>query len=85
MALLGWTSHSISDGNGLRKLPAEWPEKLPLSLALGTVGMPGLTAYFGLLDICGLKDGETVLVSAAAGAVGSVVGQIAKLKVSSFL
>lgn len=41
VALLGWTSHSISDGNGLRKLPAEWPDKLPLSLALGTVGMPG--------------------------------------------
>lgn len=80
VALLGWTSHSISDGNGLRKLPAEWPDKLPLSLALGTVGMPGLTAYFGLLDICGLKGGETVLVNAAAGAVGSVVGQIAKLK-----
>ncbi|GAB1288541.1 Prostaglandin reductase 1 [Apodemus speciosus] len=80
VALLGWTSHSISDGNGLRKLPTGWPDKLPLSLALGTVGMPGLTAYFGLLDICGVKGGETVLVSAAAGAVGSVVGQIAKLK-----
>ncbi|XP_021056421.1 prostaglandin reductase 1 [Mus pahari] len=79
-ALLGWTSHSISDGKGLTKLPAEWPDKLPLSLALGTVGMPGLTAYFGLLDICGMKGGETVMVSAAAGAVGSVVGQIAKLK-----
>lgn len=79
-ALLGWTSHSISDGNGLTKLPVEWPDKLPLSLALGTVGMPGLTAYFGLLDICGVKGGETVMVSAAAGAVGSVVGQIAKLK-----
>ncbi|ERE84700.1 prostaglandin reductase 1-like protein [Cricetulus griseus] len=80
VALSGWTSHSISDGNGLRKLPAEWPDKLPLSLALGTVGMPGLTAYFGLLDICGVKGGETVMVNAAAGAVGSVVGQIAKLK-----
>ncbi|XP_040593773.1 prostaglandin reductase 1 [Mesocricetus auratus] len=80
VALLGWTSHSISDGNDLRKLPSEWPVKLPLSLALGTVGMPGLTAYFGLLDICGVKGGETVMVNAAAGAVGSVVGQIAKLK-----
>ncbi|KAH0517198.1 Prostaglandin reductase 1 [Microtus ochrogaster] len=80
VAFLGWTSHSISDGNELRKLPAEWPDKLPLSLALGTVGMPGLTAYFGLLDICGVKGGETVMVNAAAGAVGSVVGQIAKLK-----
>lgn len=80
LAFLGWASHSISDGNGLRKLPEGWPDKLPLSLALGTVGMTGLTAYFGLLDICGMKSGDTVLVNAAAGAVGSVVGQIAKLK-----
>ncbi|KAM4849546.1 prostaglandin reductase 1 isoform X1 [Urocitellus parryii] len=79
-AYLGWTTHSISDGKGLEKLPTDWPDSLPLSLALGTVGMPGLTAYFGLLDICGVKGGETVLVNAAAGAVGSVVGQIAKLK-----
>ncbi|KAM5299200.1 prostaglandin reductase 1 [Ctenodactylus gundi] len=80
VALSGWTTHSISDGKGLEKLPAGWPDTLPLSLALGAVGMPGLTAYFGLLDICGVKGGETVLVNAAAGAVGSVVGQIAKLK-----
>ncbi|KAG3287716.1 prostaglandin reductase 1 [Ictidomys tridecemlineatus] len=80
-AYLGWTTHSISDGKGLEKLPTDWPDSLPLSLALGTVGMPGLTAYFGLLDICGVKGGETVMVNAAAGAVGSVVGQIAKLKV----
>lgn len=80
VALSGWTTHSISDGQGLEKLPAGWPDSLPLSLALGTVGMPGLTAYFGLLDICGVKGGETVMVNAAAGAVGSVVGQIAKLK-----
>ncbi|XP_060264901.1 prostaglandin reductase 1 isoform X4 [Ovis aries] len=77
----GWTTHSISNGEKLEKVLAEWPDTLPLSLALGTVGMPGLTAYFGLFDICGVKGGETVLVSAAAGAVGSVVGQIAKLKV----
>nr|XP_010968382.1 prostaglandin reductase 1 isoform X1 [Camelus bactrianus] len=76
----GWTTHSISDGKDLEKLLAEWPDTLPLSLALGTVGMPGLTAYFGLLNICGVKGGETVMVNAAAGAVGSVVGQIAKLK-----
>nr|XP_020029407.1 prostaglandin reductase 1 [Castor canadensis]XP_020029408.1 prostaglandin reductase 1 [Castor canadensis] len=76
----GWTTHSISDGKKLEKLSAEWPKTLPLSLALGTVGMPGLTAYFGLLEVCGVKGGETVLVNAAAGAVGSVVGQIAKLK-----
>lgn len=76
----GWTTHSISDGKQLEKLPAEWPDTLPPSLALGTLGMTGLTAYFGLLDICGVKGGETVLVNAAAGAVGSVVGQIAKIK-----
>ncbi|KAM5332160.1 prostaglandin reductase 1 [Glossophaga mutica] len=76
----GWTTHSISDGKQLETLPEEWPDTLPLSLRLGTVGMTGLTAYFGLLDICGAKGGDTVLVNAAAGAVGSVVGQIAKLK-----
>ncbi|NP_001166451.1 prostaglandin reductase 1 isoform X1 [Cavia porcellus] len=80
LAQSGWTTHFISDGKGLEKLLTEWPDKLPLSLALGTIGMPGLTAYFGLLEVCGVKGGETVLVSAAAGAVGSVVGQIAKLK-----
>ncbi|KAM9207551.1 prostaglandin reductase 1 isoform 1-T2 [Dugong dugon] len=80
VAFSGWTTHSISDGKELEKLPTEWPDTLPLSLALGTVGMTGLTAYFGLLDICGVKGGETVMVNAAAGAVGSVVGQIAKLK-----
>ncbi|XP_042553857.1 prostaglandin reductase 1 [Dipodomys spectabilis] len=80
LGFLGWTTHSISDGKKLQKLLAEWPDTVPLSLALGTVGMPGLTAYFGLLEICGAKSGDTVMVSAAAGAVGSVVGQIAKLK-----
>ncbi|XP_008511600.1 prostaglandin reductase 1 [Equus asinus] len=80
LAHSGWTMHSISDGKALEKLPTGWPDTLPLSLALGTVGMPGLTAYFGLLEICGVKGGETVMVNAAAGAVGSVVGQIAKLK-----
>ncbi|KAJ1217979.1 hypothetical protein NDU88_005566 [Pleurodeles waltl] len=76
----GWTTHSISNGAGLVPLLPEWPEKIPKSLALGTLGMPGLTAYFGLLDVCLMKNGETVLVNAAAGAVGSVVGQIAKIK-----
>uniref|UniRef100_A0A2K5Z365 15-oxoprostaglandin 13-reductase n=1 Tax=Mandrillus leucophaeus TaxID=9568 RepID=A0A2K5Z365_MANLE len=73
-------THSISDGKDLEKLPTEWPDTVPLSLALGTVSMTGLTAYLGLLDICGVKGGETVMVNAAAGAVGSVLGQIAKLK-----
>lgn len=85
LAYAGWASHSISDGQQLEKLLKEWPDTLPLSLALGTVGMPGLTAYFGLLDVCGAKSGDTVLVNAAAGAVGAVVGQIAKIKVSVFL
>lgn len=56
-------------------------ESIPTSLC----SFLSLTAYFGLLDICGVKGGETVMVNAAAGAVGSVVGQIAKLKVSVFL
>ncbi|XP_045735251.2 LOW QUALITY PROTEIN: prostaglandin reductase 1-like [Mirounga angustirostris] len=68
VAFSGWTTHSISDGKDLEKLPTEWPDMVPVSLALGTVGM---TAYFGLLDICGVKDGETVMVNAAAGEVGS--------------
>ncbi|XP_063770269.1 prostaglandin reductase 1-like isoform X1 [Pseudophryne corroboree] len=76
----GWTTHFISDGQVLQAIPSSWPESLPKSLALGTVGMPGLTAYFGLLEICNPKEGEVVLVNGAAGAVGSVVGQIAKIK-----
>ncbi|CAI9594188.1 unnamed protein product, partial [Staurois parvus] len=75
----GWTTHFISDGQGLRAL-LSWPESLPKSLALGAIGMPGLAAYFGLLEICSLKEGDVVLVNCAAGAVGSVVGQIAKIK-----
>ncbi|XP_009981574.1 PREDICTED: prostaglandin reductase 1 [Tauraco erythrolophus] len=75
----GWRTHFISDGKGLQLLPSSWPESLPKSLALGTVGMPGLTAYFGLLEVCKVKIGDTVLVNAAAGAVGSVVGQLAKI------
>jgi NADPH-dependent curcumin reductase len=56
------------------------PAAAPLTTYLGALGMPGMTAYFGLLDIGGPKEGETVLVSGAAGAVGSVVGQIARIK-----
>lgn len=76
----GWTTHFISDGKLLRALPSSWPESLPKSLALGITGMPGLTAYFGLLEICSPKEGDVVLVNSAAGAVGSIVGQIAKIK-----
>ncbi|KAG8595259.1 hypothetical protein GDO81_001471 [Engystomops pustulosus] len=80
VANMGWTTHFISNGKELNPLPSEWPESLPRSLALGTVGMPGLTAYFGFLEICNPKEGDVVLVNCAAGAVGSIVGQIAKLK-----
>jgi NADPH-dependent curcumin reductase CurA len=67
----------VSNGEGLRKID---PHVAPVSTALGVLGMPGLTAYFGLLEVCGVNAGETVVVSAAAGAVGSVVGQIARIK-----
>lgn len=74
----GWVSHSLSDGKGLVKLPP-YPEGVPLSLGLGTLGMPGMTANYGLVDICSPKAGEVVVVNGAAGAVGNVVGQIAKI------
>ncbi len=72
----GWQQYAISDGSGVRKVD---PTLAPISTALGVLGMPGLTAYFGLLDIGQLRTGETVVVSGAAGAVGSLVGQIAKI------
>jgi NADPH:quinone reductase len=74
---MGWQEYAVSNGEGLRKID---PHVAPVSTALGVLGMPGLTAYFGLLEVCGVNAGETVVVSAAAGAVGSVVGQIAKIK-----
>jgi NADPH-dependent curcumin reductase len=73
----GWQTHFVSDGSGLRKLD---PKLAPISTAVGVLGMPGMTAYTGLLEIGQPKPGETVVVSAASGAVGSVVGQIAKIK-----
>jgi NADPH-dependent curcumin reductase CurA len=73
----GWQDYAISDGINLIKLGQQ--PKQP-SYALGVMGMPGLTAYMGLLDIGQPKAGETVVVAAATGAVGSLVGQIAKLK-----
>ncbi|XP_033029369.1 prostaglandin reductase 1 [Lacerta agilis] len=76
----GWTTHFISTSKGMSLMLPGWPEKLPRSLALGAVGMPGLTAYFGLLEVCRMKPGDTILINAAAGAVGSVAGQIAKIK-----
>jgi NADPH-dependent curcumin reductase CurA len=73
----GWQLYATSEAKGLRKLD---PSQAPLSYALGILGMVGLTAYVALLDIGEPKEGETVVVSGAAGAVGSIAGQIAKLK-----
>jgi NADPH-dependent curcumin reductase CurA len=73
----GWQDYALSDGKGLTKLDAKLGKP---SYALGVLGMPGFTAYMGLLDIGQPQAGETVVVAAATGAVGSVVGQIAKLK-----
>ena len=74
---LGWQLYGVSDGKGLTKVDAS---RVPMQAYLGVLGMPGVTAWVGLLDICQPKEGETVVVSAASGAVGSVVGQIAKIK-----
>jgi len=73
----GWQTHALSNGAGLRKLD---PKVAPVSTALGVLGMPGMTAYAGLLEIGKPQPSETVVVAAASGAVGSVVGQIAKIK-----
>ncbi|GAA5133384.1 NADP-dependent oxidoreductase [Thalassotalea piscium] len=77
VAFSGWQDYCISDGKDLLKLSDNLPYP---SKALGILGMPGLTAYMGLLDIGQPKTGETVVVAAATGAVGSLVGQIAKIK-----
>src|SRR5271155_2280515 len=66
---MGWQEYVISNGKGIRKLD---PSAAPVSTALGVLGMTGMTAYFGLLDVCKPKPGETVVVSGAAGAVGSL-------------
>jgi NADPH-dependent curcumin reductase CurA len=73
----GWQAFGLSPGGALQKLD---PRAAPISTALGVLGMPGLTAYVGLLDIGQPKPGETVVVSAASGAVGAVVGQLARIK-----
>ena len=74
---LGWQLYSVSNGPGLTRID---PGVAPLSWYLGVLGMPGITAWVGLIDIGQAKEGETVVVSAASGAVGSVVGQLAKLR-----
>ncbi len=73
----GWQEYGVSNGGGVRKLD---PNYVPLSAYLGVVGMPGVTAWIGLNEHGKPKAGETVVVSAASGAVGSAVGQLAKLK-----
>src|SRR3954452_10132665 len=73
----GWQTHALSDGKGLAKID---PKLAPISTAVGVLGMPGMIAYTGLLDIGKPQPGETVVVAAASGAVGSAVGQIAKIK-----
>ena len=73
---LGWQEYAVSDGRNLRSVD---PALGPLSTAVGVLGMPGMTAYFGLLDVGRPQPGDTVVVSAASGAVGQLVGQIAKI------
>ncbi|MGC7402692.1 NADP-dependent oxidoreductase [Pandoraea pneumonica] len=74
-AMFGWQEYGISDGSDLRRVDAA---RVPMSVYLGAAGMPGVTAWYGLNKIIAPKAGETVAVSAASGAVGSVVGQLAK-------
>ena len=77
VARSGWQKFSLSDGQGVQKIG---PSLRPISYALGVLGMPGLTAYTGLLNIGKPQPGETLVVAGASGAVGSVVGQLAKIK-----
>jgi NADPH-dependent curcumin reductase CurA len=74
--MLGWQDYAVVSGGELRVIDESLA---PIQTALGVLGMPGLTAYFGLLDVCHPKAGQTVVVSGAAGAVGMLVGQIAKI------
>lgn len=77
LARTGWQEYVLSDGQGVNKVD---PALGPISYALGVLGMPGMTAYTGLLNIGKPQPGETLVVAAASGAVGSVVGQIGKIK-----
>jgi len=77
VGMFGWQEMGVSDGRGIQKVDTR---HIPLSAYLGSVGMPGVTAWYGLNKIMLPKPGQTVAVSAASGAVGSVVGQLAKLK-----
>ena len=73
----GWQLYTIAEARATRKLA---PHGIPLTAYLSVLGLTGLTAYFGLLDVCKPQSGEVIAISAAAGAVGSIVGQIAKIK-----
>jgi NADPH-dependent curcumin reductase CurA len=77
MGMLGWQDYAITDGSAIRRKVVE--DDLPLSLSLGILGLNGVTAYFALTEIGEPRPGDTVVVSTAAGAVGSAVGQIAKI------
>ena len=76
----GWQQYSVVDANAVGALRKVDTTHIPLSAYLGSVGMPGVTAWYGLMKICEPKAGQTIAVSAASGAVGSVVGQLAKAK-----
>jgi len=76
----GWQEYSVVDASQVGMLRKVDTAHVPLSAYLGSVGMPGVTAWYGLMKICEPKPGETVVVSAASGAVGSVVGQLAKAR-----
>ncbi|GAA4839598.1 NADP-dependent oxidoreductase [Actinomycetospora corticicola] len=78
---LGWRTHGIAPATGVERLDV--PDGVSPSAYLGVLGVPGLTAWVGLLDVAGLRDGDTVFVSGAAGAVGSLVGQLARLRGAS--
>ena len=75
--MTGWTSHATLPADGLRKLD---PGQAPVQTSLGVLGMPGMTAWTGISELIGAKEGETVVISAATGAVGSVAGQIARAR-----
>ena len=80
VAFGGWQQYSLADGNQPGTLRKVDTAHVPLSAYLGAVGMPGVTAWYGLMKICQPKPGQTIVVSAASGAVGSVVGQLAKTR-----
>ena len=77
IGMLGWSEMGVTDARSLRKVDTS---QVPLTAYLGAAGMPGITAWYGLSQIMTPKEGETIAVSAASGAVGSVVGQLAKLR-----